>query len=191
MNGYTYFAMNCICDDSLIESLRAGKTSAYEWIYKKYYPSIARFVQRNSGNQGDAEDIFQESVLLLYQKITAPDFKLTATLKTFLFSIARNCWLKKLRDEKLVTISEDQLIALHDTYDFVSPEPSSEEVQHERLNAWMARITGHCQRVIKSIYFSHEPMDNLMVTMGWKNRHTAVNQKYKCIQQLKRASEIG
>ncbi|GAB3893706.1 hypothetical protein GCM10028803_08090 [Larkinella knui] len=183
--------MNCICDDSLIELLRTGDTSAYEWVYKKYYPSIARFVQRNKGNEGDAEDIFQESVLLIYQKITAPDFRLTSTLKTFLFSIARNLWLKKLRDEKLVTISEDQLILLHDSVDFVSTDPSPEEVQHERLNAWMARITGHCQRVIKSIYFSHEPMDHLMVTMGWKNRHTAINQKYKCIQQLKRASENG
>jgi RNA polymerase sigma factor (sigma-70 family) len=191
MNGYREFAMNCICDDSLIESLRAGETSAYEWIYKKQYPAIARFVQRNHGNEGDAEDLFQESVLVLYQKITAPDFQLTSTLKTFLFAIAKNIWLKKLRDDKLVTISDDQLLSLQDSYDFASPEPSSEEVQHERLNAWMARITGHCQRVIRSIYFSHEPMDHLMVTMGWKNRHTAVNQKYKCIQQLRRASENG
>ncbi|WP_170299293.1 RNA polymerase sigma factor [Larkinella terrae] len=183
--------MNCMCDESLMESLRAGETSAYEWVYKKYYPSVARFVQRNSGNEGDAEDLFQESVLILYQKIAAPDFQLTSTLKTFLFSIAKNNWLKKLRDEKLVTVPEDQLISIQDIQDFASEEPSPEDVQHERLNAWMARITVHCQRVIKSIYFSHEPMDNLMVTMGWKNRHTAVNQKYKCIQQLKRASEIG
>ncbi|RRB02878.1 RNA polymerase sigma factor [Larkinella rosea] len=183
--------MNCMCEDSLLESLRAGDTSAYEWVYKKYYPSIARFVQQNKGNEGDAEDIFQESVLVLYQKITAPDFRLTSTLKTFLFSIAKHSWLKKLRDEKLVPISEEQLILIQDTQDFVSDDASPEEGQHERLNAWMARITGHCQRVIKSIYFSHEPMDNLMVTMGWKNRHTAVNQKYKCIQQLKRVSEAG
>ncbi|MGV3560381.1 RNA polymerase sigma factor [Larkinella arboricola] len=183
--------MNCICDHNLLELLRLGDTSAYEWVYKKYYPTVARFIQRNNGNEGDAEDIFQESVILLHQKVTAPGFQLTSTLKTFLFSIARNLWLKKLRDEKIVTIPEDQLIALQDTQDFMTDEPASADVQHERLNAWMARITGHCQRVIKSIYFSHEPMDHLMVTMGWKNRHTAVNQKYKCIQQLKRASEIG
>ncbi|MFD1140422.1 RNA polymerase sigma factor [Larkinella insperata] len=183
--------MNCICDHSLLELLRAGDTAAYEWVYKKYYPTVARFIQRNRGNEGDAEDIFQESVILLHQKVTAPEFELTATLKTFLFSIARNLWLKKLRDEKLVTIPDDQLMALQDTHDLTVEDTDSAELQHERLSAWMARITGHCQRVIKSIYFSHEPMDHLMLTMGWKNRHTAVNQKYKCIQQLKRASGVG
>ncbi|WP_460675209.1 RNA polymerase sigma factor [Larkinella ripae] len=180
-----------MCDQSLVESLRSGETSAYEWVYKTYYPSIARFVRRNRGSDGDAEDVFQESVIVLHQKITAADFRLTSTLKTFLFSIARNLWLKKLRDEKLIPLSEEQLISLQDAHGFASEEPSADEVQHEQLSAWMARITGHCQRVIKSIYFSHEPMDHLMVTMGWKNRHTAVNQKYKCIQQLKRASENG
>ncbi|MFC5411861.1 RNA polymerase sigma factor [Larkinella bovis] len=183
--------MNCICDHSLVESLRAGDTTAYEWVYKKYYPSVARFIQRNNGHEGDAEDTFQEAVLVLYQKIIAPDFQLTATLKTFLFSIAKNIWLKKLRDEKLLIVPDDQLVALQDTHEFVTAEPATEDGQEARLQAWMTRITGHCQRVIQSLYFSHEPMEHLMVTMGWKNRHTAVNQKYKCIQQLKRVSENG
>ncbi|MGA0559983.1 RNA polymerase sigma factor [Larkinella sp. VNQ87] len=183
--------MKCVCDHSLLEALRAGDAWAYEWVYQQYYPSVARFVQRNQGSEGDAEDIFQEAVILLHQKITSADFRLTATLKTFLFSIAKNLWLKKLRDEKLVVVSDDQLIALQESQEVVSAESTPAEIQAERLSAWMARITGHCQQVIQSIYFSQEPIDHLMVTMGWKNRHTAVNQKYKCIQQLRRASEIG
>lgn len=183
--------MNCLCDQSLIDLLRAGDTRAYEWIYKTHYPSVARFIQRNKGNAGDAEDVFQEAVIVLHQKVSAADFELTSTLKTFLFSIARNLWLKKLRDEKLVAVPEDQLIALHDSSELATEEPTPLEAQYERLNAWMTGITGHCQRVINSIYFSNEPMDHLMVTMGWKNRHTAINQKYKCIQQLKRVSENG
>ncbi|GAB3255171.1 hypothetical protein GCM10027347_16040 [Larkinella harenae] len=183
--------MDCICDQSLIELLRTGDASAYEWVYKKYYPSVLHFVQCNSGTEGDAEDIFQDAVILLHQKVADSGFRLTSTLKTFLFAIARNLWLKKLRDEKLVTIPEDQLIALQESRDFSPPESSSLDSQNERLSRWMSRITGHCQRVITSIYFSHEPIEQVMVTMGWKNRHTAVNQKYKCIQQLKRVTENG
>src|SRR5690606_32505039 len=114
------------------EGLRSGNTSAYEWVYKKYYPSISRFILQNNGNEGDAEDIFQESIVVLYQKVTTPDFQLTSALKTFLFSIAKNLWLKKLRDEKLVLISEEQLIALHDAFDYAAVEPSPEDIQHER-----------------------------------------------------------
>jgi hypothetical protein len=28
-----------------------------------------------------------------------------------------------------------------------------------------------------------------MIKMGWKNKHTAANQKYKCIEQIKRESK--
>jgi hypothetical protein len=34
-------------------------------------------------------------------------------------------------------------------------------------------------------------MDSLMVKMGWKNKHTAANQKYKCMEQVKKEKLKG
>jgi hypothetical protein len=53
----------------------------------------------------------------------------------------------------------------------------------------MLKITRHCQNILKALFFYEVPMDNLMVKMGWKNKHTASNQKHKCIQQIKNVKE--
>ncbi|WP_128544415.1 RNA polymerase sigma factor [Larkinella soli] len=183
--------MNGVCEFALVEGLRSGEASAFELLYKQYYPPVARFIRRNHGTEGDAEDVFQESVVVLYQKILRPDFQLRSTLKTFLYGIARNLWLKKLRDDKLITTDEEELITLQDRRDALSEETASDEMREQQVHAWMNRITGHCRHVLKSIYFREEPITDLMSTMGWKNLHTAANQKYKCIQQLKKVSENG
>jgi hypothetical protein len=48
----------------------------------------------------------------------------------------------------------------------------------------------HCRNLIKAIFFYRVSMERLMVKMGWKNKHTAANQQYKCIQQLKRQQAL-
>lgn len=173
------------CEHTFLEQLRTGDSSAYEALYRVYFPSITHLVKQNKGNDRDAEDLFQETILVLLEKIRQPDFQLTASLKTYLYAIARNGWLKRLRDNKLISTSDETfLTSLQDQA--ALPESL---VREEQVHIWLAKITGNCQRVLHSVYFSQEPMDTLMLTMGWKNRHTANNQKYKCIQQLKRVAE--
>jgi RNA polymerase sigma factor (sigma-70 family) len=177
------------CENHFLEELRAGTPSAYELLYKAYFPSIAYLVTRNRGNDWDAEDLFQETVIVLLEKIRQPHFQLTSSLKTYLYAIARNNWLKRLRDEKLVvTDDEAYLAALQDEVARLETDASTDGVQPEQVHDWLSQITSNCQRVLTSVYFTQEPLDSLMLAMGWKNRHTANNQKYKCIQQIKRVA---
>jgi RNA polymerase sigma factor (sigma-70 family) len=181
--------MGMVCQYRLIKELQAGNASAYQFLYTNYYPSIAYFIKQNKGNTSDAEDIFQEAVIILHQKLLNPQFHLNATLKTYLYGIAKNLWLKKLRDNKLITTQdEEQLMRLQDQGQEGFSEQSGESIQEEQVHAWLAKITGHCQHVLKSIYFEEEPFNHLMASMGWKNKHTAINQKYKCIKQIKKVS---
>lgn len=177
-------------ENTFLDQLRASNTTAFELLYKTYFPSIAYMIKQNKGNDGDAEDIFQETVIVLLQKIRQPDFQLTSSLKTYLYAVARNFWLKRLRDERIIpTDNETQLAVLQHQDAFLLAEPDAEASKEEQVHAWLAKITGNCQTVLKAIFFAQEPIDQVMHTMGWKNRHTAINQKYKCIQQIKKVSE--
>jgi len=53
----------------------------------------------------------------------------------------------------------------------------------------LLKITRNCQNILRALFFYEEPMDKLMAKMGWKNKHTAGNQKHKCIQQIKNVKE--
>jgi hypothetical protein len=70
--------------------------------------------------------------------------------------------------------------------DFLSTELHPGKTKEQQLHNWLQKITRNCQRILKAIFFQQELMDSLMVKMGWKNKHTAANQKYKCIEQVKK-----
>ncbi|MCX6351618.1 MAG: sigma-70 family RNA polymerase sigma factor [Bacteroidetes bacterium] len=179
--------MQTISDHQLIQQLRAGDNASFKQLRKDFFKPISYYVTKNMGNYEDAKDIFQEAQIVLFQKVQQPDFKLSATLKTYLYSIAKNMWLKKLRDDKLI-ISEynpaiESCYQQPETRVFeIEPERDKEEQIHE----WLSQITENCQLVLKSIYFYNEPMTHLMAKMGWKNKGTATTQKNKCKMQLKK-----
>ena len=153
------------------------------YCFKFYFPSISSYIKQNHGNSEDAEDIFQEAMIVLLQKVRQPNFILTSSLKTYLYAIAKNLWLKKLRDNKLNLVDSEFSLTNFATDTFeIEPEKSREE----KVENWLLKITRNCQNILKAIFFYEVPMDNLMVKMGWKNKHTASNQKHKCIQQIKK-----
>jgi hypothetical protein len=89
-----------------------------------------------------------------------------------------------LRDNKLKSIDSFEKYPTETetvTFEFLH-EPTKEE----KVASWLTKITEHCQRILKAIFFYKEPMGSLMQKMGWKNKHTAANQQYKCIQQVKK-----
>jgi RNA polymerase sigma factor (sigma-70 family) len=174
-----------LSDDLLVDKLKSEESASFELLYKFYFPTTANFIRQNSGSSQDAEDIFQETVIILLKKVRQPEFVLTASLKTYLFSISRNLWLKKLRGDKYAVIAADH--SLLETQDF--PLDQEENAREEKLTTWLQKITANCRRILKAIFYFNEPIDNLMKKMGWKNKHTAANQKYKCIEQIRKESK--
>lgn len=175
--------MTSMNDESLLRQLKSNENASFQILYKYYFPVVASYIQKNSGSLQDAEDVFQETSIILLYKIRQSDFILTASLKTYLFSIAKNSWLKKLRDAKMIVHEE---LDLYENASSSLEEEAIQEPREKKLHVWIDRITKNCQKIIKALYFHQEPIDALMEKMGWKNRHTADNQKYKCLEQIRK-----
>lgn len=179
--------MHPISDQTLLVALKNEDNASFNLLYKSYLPSIKVYIVSNFGNKEDAEDIFQEAIIVLLKKVREDDFELTSSLKTYLFAIAKNLWLKRLRDSKRITVDDfEKHLRESEAFEYEIINESSRE---EKLHHWMAKITENCQRILKAIFFYKEPMGSLMQKMGWKNKHTAANQQYKCIQQVKKEKE--
>lgn len=182
--------MALISDKILLEQLHAENEYAFRLLYKFYFSSIKSHILRNTGNVQDAEDIFQEAIVVLLQHIRKPNFRLDVSLKTYLFAIAKNLWLKHLRQKKYKESIRGQPIVEAESFAIeIAPEPTHEE----KLMRWLLKISDNCQYMLRSLYFYQLSMESLMQTMGWKNRHTADNLKYKCLQQVRRvqASDLS
>ena len=176
--------MQTISDTTLLQQLKTEDNASFQLLYKFYFPSVSYYVRQNMGNAEDAEDVFQEAITVLLQKVRQPQFVLTASLKTYLGAIAKNIWLKRLRDNKIISVENFDRYQQETSTFF--PELKCEKTREDKVSSWLAKITANCQRILKALFYHREPIESLMKKMGWKNRHVAANQQYKCIQQVKK-----
>ncbi|MVM35369.1 hypothetical protein GO755_35430 [Spirosoma sp. HMF4905] len=173
-------------DTQLLNQLRMGNNQGFDMLYRQCYPSIERFVVQNSGNQDEAKDLFQETLLILLTNLEAPDFLLTSSLKTYVFSISKNLWLKQLKKSARWTSLEDA----DETCSVVAPtELETPPSAYERVLAILAQLTIRCQALLAAIFFGRKKIANIVEDDGYASVHSAQNQKYKCLQQARKASK--
>ena len=172
----------------LLNQIKLKSRCAYDHIYKAYYPSIEKFILSNSGSSEDAQDVFQETILILSNNVEKEDFELTSTLKTYLYSVSKNLWLKTLSKRKHITSFEASESSLADIKDFSEEEREDEKKVTSYIEKLLTKIPHHCQQMIHYVFYKNASPEKVAEELGYNNNHTVSNVKYKCIQQMKKAS---
>lgn len=174
-------------EEKLLRQLSSGDESALKHIYRKYFKSVLHLVTTNSGNEDDAKDIYQDSICVLYDAVRKPEFNITCSLNTYIYSIARNLWLKELRKRNNgnLRLKEDEDYIDHDSNEeidvFVEKEKKV-DVMNESLN----ELGEPCKTIIADFFYHKLSMEEIALKMGYTNAENAKNQKYKCFVRLKK-----
>jgi RNA polymerase sigma factor (sigma-70 family) len=168
-------------DSLIIDELKKGNTKVFSLIYNSY-PLIENYILNNSGSKDDAKDIFQNTLLIFYQKVKEPDFELTSKLSTYLFAICKNAWLKTLRSRKTKEPLQDHIQLTNDEETHQTNEDSIVEFIQEKLTA----MGDPCQSLIIFHEFHKMKWEEIAKKMNYASAHAARNQKYKCLVRLKK-----
>jgi len=166
----------------LLEGLKTKTEKAIFDLYNAYYPSVEKYVVMNSGSEQDAEDLFQDTVLVLLNYVAKDGFTLTCSIKTLVFAIARRIWLKQLRQRsRTETLYELEI----QQDDFVTnwEEVERSERRYNSLPQVLSRISTHCSGLLKELFLTGKIPDH------YKNNHSMRNQKYKCLEQARKMME--
>lgn len=173
-------------DKALLEDLRNGKSSAYQHLYESYFGMVNYFVTHNSGSADEANDIFQEVVIVLFEKLRDPAFTVQYKLKTYLYSVCRNLWLKKLRDTK-------PSASIEDYENFIEIDEDEDKEQTERqfkiMEKCMELIGDPCKALLTQYYYLKNSMTEIAQNLGYTNADNAKNQKYKCLKRLRKLAD--
>ncbi len=175
--------------EQIIASLKDGNRLSYEALYKENFPSVEKFIVKNSGTIDDAKDIFQDTLIVLIEKLRADNFELTASLKTYIIAISKNLWFKKLRYKSyyLQTEFSEKLSATFNSE--ISSAIKEEKSYWEKLQTYLSKITAHCNHLLQSMFFKNKNIEDIQKEYGYSSRHNAQNQKHKCIQQIRKVKE--
>ena len=170
-------------DQAIIAGILEKDDSIYKKLYDEYYPLIEKYVLQNSGDTHDAKDIFQDITIILFDKASKQNLHLTSSLKTFIYSIGRNLWLKKLREKKGVNVNDSEYIEESPEDKIIENEINKNLLQ--KLGRAFHKMTNHCKILLYSMFFKKKSPINIMEEKGYKNIHTVQNQKYKCLKQAR------
>ena len=167
-------------DQSILEYIRAGKDDiALNRLYR-YYPVVQKMIFANGGNRNDAEDIFQEALIICIKKFRLPSFQLTAGLNTYLFSVCRMLWMDELKKRKKQTFVE---LDLETSIDRAEIEADiADEAQSRLAEQILANLKDPCRELLLLFYQGRMKLKEIARKMGYSSENTARNQKYKCLE---------
>jgi RNA polymerase sigma factor (sigma-70 family) len=173
-------------DEAILEGLRLRSDYIINFIYKEFFPLIKFLVTENGGADEDAEDIFQDGIIILYNKISLNQLVLSSSFKTYMYSICRNLWLQKLNKRKAIYEKLSDVEEFIDLPKDMLQEASIEEAEmHRIIQIHFLSLPDDCQKVLK-LFIKNIPLREIAGIMGFKTENYAKTRKYLCKEDLKK-----
>ncbi|MFM7671172.1 MAG: RNA polymerase sigma factor [Bacteroidota bacterium] len=172
-------------EKQLLQGLATNDRKSVEAIYQGSYNSIQSLIINNQGSIDDARDIFQETLIVLYEKVRQGDFELNCQIRTYLYAVSKRLWLKKLQQQRRMYTTWD------DTNEPVSVDTDlerheQEDADYDRMQQAIQQLGEPCKSLLEAYYLRKQNMASIASEFGYTNADNAKNQKYKCLMRLKK-----
>ena len=164
-----------------LEAIRNGDRNALKQIYKEFLPRISRLITNNGGSKEDAKDVFQDAIMVLYEKAKSPDFTLTSNFYTLLHGVCRNIWGNRLKKKSRteVTLPED------DKYNLSEGIEQAIYAEEENKLFWSAfkQLGEECQKLMQ-LFFEKVKMQKITEILGYSSLGYTKKRKFQCKERL-------
>lgn len=171
-------------DHKIIDLIRSGSNDKALAALYRHFPMMQKMIRTNGGSTQDAEDVFQEALIILCTQVRKKDLQLTAKLSTYLFSICRYLWKDEWKRRK------GQLLHAFETGLTGVEEQALETFREADKRASLAEKALHelserCRELLLLFYNGGMKLKDIAARMGYSSENTAKNQKYKCLEAAK------
>ncbi len=169
----------------LLEGLSKNDTTSIETLYKENFGMIQAFIIQNNGTYDDARDVFQDAMVVLYEKSKDPNFQLTSQIKTYLYSVCRRLWLKRLQQSSKFVAPVDGLSEVVPVEEEIGLKEKLDS-DFELMDSAMKSLGEPCKSLLEAYYINKKHMTEIAEDFGYTNADNAKTQKYKCLVRLKK-----
>ena len=171
-----------LSDKQYLEGLLGRDPAALENMYEHLFPGIAKHILDNSGSREDAEDVFQEGLLVLYRKARKGELALSSSFYTFFYAVCKRIWMKKLsrgKAKRALPLEEERVGELPDEI-----EQALERSEQYQLYRQQFKLLGEdCQNLLR-LFFRGQSMAEIATQMGYGSEGYAKKRKFQCKDQL-------
>ena len=185
-------------DQELVDGLLARDErltrAIVQFLYHQCQKPITRLVTRQHGDEDDANDLFQDVILIFLQNVWDGKYQLRSDTKvtTYIYGIAQTKWLRELELRKNRTARFER----YDREQSMLPDtPTPEQLYlnaEEVESAWAVfnQLGDRCRELLTAFYRDHLTMEQIAVELGLGTADNAKTRKYRCIQELKKLTNL-
>lgn len=173
------FAMQQYSNNELLNSLIKQDQTALNYLYKKLFPKVKIMILRLGGDYDDANDVFQESIIILYRKAKNNELNEAIFVEKYLVGICKLIWQKHLSKERERSIKNEKL-----KYDLTQNEQETvnEYLLSKRKQLYLEhfkRLNKDCQNVLTA-FLNGMKFAEIAKEQGFASDEYARRKKYLC-----------
>jgi len=176
-------------DRKIIQRIRANDRNVLGELFMKYQKMVYHYIQQHGGNELDAEDILQESIIVLWQKANSAAFQLSSKLSTYVMAVAKNKWLAECRKQRRISHEEIQLNTTENNPGSLEQLISKEKI--EMIREALEHIPLLCKKLLLLYYFEEKSMEQIADILGLANADVAKSKKYQCKKSLEEILKLS
>jgi len=150
-------------------------------LYKNAFPVVARYVNKMGGTFDEAKDVFQDSLVIYYEKSVECSFELKTNEKAYLLGIAKHLWLKQHRDNSKLTPIDGLEIESEETA----------QASDKKVLNFLQTAGKKCMDLLRSFYYDGLQLADAAELFGFSGVRSATVQKYKCLEKVRREIKIN
>lgn len=161
-----------------IQRIKTDDRTVLGELFIEYQRMIYGYILKNGGNKNDAEDVLQETIIVLWQKVNSDSLQLTVKLGTYLMAIAKNKWMAELRKRNRIVSQEIPDHIPDGNPNSLESLLSKEKIESVRMALEMLQPI--CKKLLLLYYFEEKSMKEISKILNLANTDVAKSKKYQC-----------
>ncbi|MCS3796970.1 RNA polymerase sigma factor [Niastella sp. OAS944] len=161
-----------------IEDVAAERKLLFMHLYQQAFPLVAKYVHAMGGSFEEAKDVFQDALVIYYEKLTTAGVTLKYSERSYILGIAKHCWAKK---NKL----NNRYTSLPDSIQSIAIEGNAGQSSAEKLLQLLHTSGQKCMELLRAFYYDKLPMHKIAARFRFSSERSATVQKYKCLEKVR------
>ncbi|MEK6479376.1 sigma-70 family RNA polymerase sigma factor [Catalinimonas sp. 4WD22] len=181
-------------EEELVKRLREKDLKGFRYLMQ-YYPMCRKMMRNYNLDEDSSKDIFQESLIVLYENLQKESFELTAKVSSYLYSVCQNkvrAHSRKKSKVETITISEEpdtikQVKHGQDDSNLILyKELENELPEYDEIYNAIVNLGHTCRELLSMFYYHRFRMKEIMEEQGYTNENATRQAKKRCLDRLKK-----